>query len=160
MVNVNLTFDPKINSGHLLVMNNHHTKFKVPRPWRSLVITRKPVNVTLTFDPKSIEFLGLNVLLLSLGNRFYLQGRCDLDLWPIDPKINLMGVICWSWKIIIKVWSFEALGFFSYHTETVFTYKVNVTLTFEPLTLKSIVVICWSWTIIIPSLKFLGLDLF
>jgi hypothetical protein len=34
--------DPKINRGHLLVMTNHHTKFEVPRPKGSLVITRKP----------------------------------------------------------------------------------------------------------------------
>jgi hypothetical protein len=39
---VTLTFDPKINSGHLLVMTNHHTKFEVPRPKGSLVIDRKP----------------------------------------------------------------------------------------------------------------------
>jgi hypothetical protein len=32
--------DPKINRDHLLVMSNHHTKFEVPRPKRSLVIDR------------------------------------------------------------------------------------------------------------------------
>jgi hypothetical protein len=42
-------------------MNNHHTKF---------------------------EFLGLSVLKLLIGNRSYLQGQCDLDLSPLDPKIN------------------------------------------------------------------------
>jgi hypothetical protein len=38
-VNVTLTFDLKIKKGHVLVMNNHHTKFEVPRPKLSLVIT-------------------------------------------------------------------------------------------------------------------------
>jgi hypothetical protein len=38
-------------------MNNHHTKFEIPRPKRSLVIGWKQflsytVNMTLTFDPK------------------------------------------------------------------------------------------------------------
>jgi hypothetical protein len=49
--------DPKFRRGHLLVMNNNHTKFEVPKPNRSLVIDWKQffsykVNVTLTFDPK------------------------------------------------------------------------------------------------------------
>jgi hypothetical protein len=38
---VTLTFDPKINRGHVIVMNNHHTKFDAARPKRSLVIDRK-----------------------------------------------------------------------------------------------------------------------
>jgi hypothetical protein len=42
-VTVTLTFDPKINRGHLLVMNNHHTMIEVPRPKSSLVIDRKPL---------------------------------------------------------------------------------------------------------------------
>jgi hypothetical protein len=57
-VNVTNTFDPKINRSHLLVMNNHHTKFEVPRPKCSLVIDRKPfftykVNLTLTSWPQN-----------------------------------------------------------------------------------------------------------
>jgi hypothetical protein len=48
-----LTFNPKINRGHLLVMNNHHTKFEVPRPKPPFFIDREP---------------------------FYLQSQCDLDL--------------------------------------------------------------------------------
>jgi hypothetical protein len=41
-INMTLTFDLKINRGHMLVMTNHHTKFEDPRPKCSLVITRKP----------------------------------------------------------------------------------------------------------------------
>jgi hypothetical protein len=36
-----LTFDPKKKWDHLLVMNNHHTKFEVPMPKSSLVIDQK-----------------------------------------------------------------------------------------------------------------------
>jgi hypothetical protein len=36
----------------------------------------------------SLKFLGLRVLYLLIGNHFHLQGQCDLDLWPLDPKIN------------------------------------------------------------------------
>jgi hypothetical protein len=38
---VTLTFDPKINRGHLLVKNNHQTKFEVSRPKGSLDIDQK-----------------------------------------------------------------------------------------------------------------------
>jgi hypothetical protein len=48
-----LTFYPKIERCHLLVMNNHHTILK---------------------------FLGLRFLRFLIGNRFYLKGKCDLDL--------------------------------------------------------------------------------
>jgi hypothetical protein len=46
--------------GHLLLMNNHQTKFEVPRPKRSTVIDRKPlftykVNVTLTSDSLTLK---------------------------------------------------------------------------------------------------------
>jgi hypothetical protein len=40
-----MTFDPKFNRGHLLVMTNLQTKFEVPRPKRSLVFDRKPDTV-------------------------------------------------------------------------------------------------------------------
>jgi hypothetical protein len=42
-------------------MTNHHIKFEVPRPKRPLGIERKP---------------------------FLTSSKCDLDLWPFDPKIN------------------------------------------------------------------------
>jgi hypothetical protein len=42
---VTLIFDIKIIRSHLLVINNHHTKFEVPRSKRSLVIDRKPFGV-------------------------------------------------------------------------------------------------------------------
>jgi hypothetical protein len=38
---VTLTFDPSTPKSKV-VMNNHHTKFEVPKPKRSLVINRKP----------------------------------------------------------------------------------------------------------------------
>jgi hypothetical protein len=37
----------------------------------------------------SLMFLGLSILLLLIGNRFYQQGQCDLDLCPLDLKINI-----------------------------------------------------------------------
>jgi hypothetical protein len=36
-----------------------------------------------------LEFLGIGVLKLLIGNSFYLQGQFDLDLCPLDPKINI-----------------------------------------------------------------------
>ena len=64
-VAMTLTFDPKINRVHLLVMTNKPTKYEVPGSKRSQVIDRKPffqlkVALTLTFDPvtpKSIGFI-------------------------------------------------------------------------------------------------------
>ena len=40
--------------------------------------------------------------------------------------------------------------------ETVFHLKVTLTLTFDPLTSKSIGFICWSWPTSLPSLRSLG----
>ena len=56
---VTLTFDPKINRGHLLTKANTHVKFE---------------------HRGTIRLLG--------GNDFPIEGHCDLDLWPLDPKIN------------------------------------------------------------------------
>jgi len=81
------------------------------------------VTVTLTFDlltTKSIgvfcsisaitlwslKALGQSILELLSGNGFHSSGHCDLDLWPIDPKIN-MGLLIWS---VITLWSLKALG--------------------------------------------------
>jgi hypothetical protein len=49
--------------------------------------------------------------------------------WPLTPKS--IGVICWSWTITKPI-----IKFFSYWSENIFTYKVIVTLIFDPLTQK------------------------
>jgi hypothetical protein len=40
-----MTLTQKNNRGHLMVMNNRHIKFVVPRPKGSLVIDRKPFDL-------------------------------------------------------------------------------------------------------------------
>jgi hypothetical protein len=63
--------DLKINRGHLLVMKNHHTKFEVPRPKRSLVINLKPFGLLTNgltnakqYTPSSLKG-GINIFLLT-----------------------------------------------------------------------------------------------
>jgi hypothetical protein len=112
-----LTFDPltqKWIGGHLLVMNNQHIKFIVPRPKRSLVITQKPFLPTrsmwpwpLTPWPKNhrchqlvinnhhtmFEIPRPRCSLVITRELFYLQGQCYLDLWRFDPKINRVHLL-------------------------------------------------------------------
>jgi hypothetical protein len=93
-----VTFDLNINRGHLLIMNNPHTNFEVPRPTGkcSLVIDRnrfyqqgeydldlkqKNQYTSSTCQEQSPYQVGLSgFFYLLIGNRFYLQGQCDLDL--------------------------------------------------------------------------------
>jgi hypothetical protein len=124
--------------------------------------------VTLTFDPltpksigviywawpmylQSLRTKGLWIVKLLIGNRFYLQGQCDPELWPHNPIINRAHLLAKT-NVPTKI---EGQGPKSYWSDTVFTYKVNVTLTFDP----KMGVIYWSWTIPIPSFKCLCLDL-
>ena len=76
-----------------------------PRPMHSLVIDRKPFLPTMSMWP------------------------WPLTLWPQNKKV----VIYWSWAIIIPSWKFLGLNILYYSSETVFTYKVNMTLTSDPL---------------------------
>ena len=72
--------------------------------WLDTIFTLKVI-VTLTFDfltPKSIGLIywlrqiymwslkakGQSVLKLLSGNNFKIERLCDLDLWPINPKVN------------------------------------------------------------------------
>jgi hypothetical protein len=62
------------------------------RFWSKTIMTVK-VNVTLTFDPANCEVWGPRakgpgVVKLLVWNCFYKQGECNLELWPLDPKIN------------------------------------------------------------------------
>ena len=101
-------YDPKINKGHLRVMNNLPINFHNPRPEHSLVIISSCypkmiilfwAPVTLTFDimgsrsrgvichswPTSLStfmILGPSGLQLSSVNDFPVSGPCDLNLWP------------------------------------------------------------------------------
>jgi hypothetical protein len=96
----------QINRHHLLFMTNHHTKFEVPRPKHSIVIDRKLFLPTRSMwpwplTPKSIgaiywswpitipslKFLGLSVLLLSLGNHL-VYGQTDKCKAPPPPSLK------------------------------------------------------------------------
>jgi hypothetical protein len=94
-------------------MNNHHTKFEVPKPKRSLVSDLKPflptrsmwpwpykVNVTLTFDLKFngsnllaktnelTKFEGQRLLACQVNDPKPFSPTMSMWPWPLDPKIN------------------------------------------------------------------------
>jgi hypothetical protein len=155
----------KNNRGNQLVMNNHHTKFEVHRPQHSSVIERNQFLPPmfqfdidlLPFDPKSKGVIYLPWLMhlqslraegpclakILIGNSFYLHSQYDLDLWPHDPKINRDSSTCQDQRTY-KVREPTVHNLSRYWPETVFTSKVNVTLTFDLLTKKSKGIIKWS----------------
>ena len=82
--------------------------------------------------------MGLSVLKLSSRHDFHIQGHCDHDLRPSDPKVDRGHLLIITPYQVLGRW---ALAFISYQPETIFTFKVTVTLTFELVTRKSIGVI-------------------
>lgn len=108
--NVILTTDPLtpiIYLGHLLTNSNVFVRFEGQASMGCLVIDRNLCLSTRTMWPwpltlKSIGLIywprpmylcslrakGPCVVKLLIDCRFYLQGQCNLDLWPLDPKID------------------------------------------------------------------------
>jgi hypothetical protein len=58
--------DPKVNSGHLFVIYNHHSKIEIPYLKRSLVVDANPfvpTRLMCLLTPKSIGLSSGNVQL-------------------------------------------------------------------------------------------------
>jgi hypothetical protein len=88
-------------------------------------------------------------------NCFQFKGDSNLDLWPCDPKIN-RGSSTQYRQSSYEVWILWTKWNLSYAAETIFSFMVIVTLTFDPVTPKSIGVFYPIWTIILWSLKTVG----
>jgi hypothetical protein len=144
-----LTFDHSINRGNLLAKTNSPVKFEGKGPMSCWDIDQKPflprrpmwywpltlwtLNAMRSFLSRAMPLWGLKVngpwvVELLIGNC-----QCDLNLWPLDPKINRVSSSC-QYQCSYKVWGPTGHMLSSYWSETVFTYKVNVTLTFNLLT--------------------------
>ena len=89
----------------------------------------------------------------------YVESHCDLNLWPVDLKINRDHLhpethVCAkfdkSWSILCLVIIRTRLGLY------VNMLKVTVTLTFDRLTSKSIVIIYTPRRMSVPNLRNLG----
>jgi hypothetical protein len=129
--------------------------------------------VTLTFDFVSQKLIWvfysiLPIILWSLNtagqmelklcsrnHNFQCKDHCDPDLWTYDAKI-LRGHVL---DMAVHPINFTAVGWLiikCYWEETVFSYKVIVTLTFDLVTQKTIGVFYSIWTIILWSLNIVG----
>jgi hypothetical protein len=113
------------------------------------LVFRYKVNVTLTIKlisvinwPRQMHLCIFRAKRYQVINRncFYLQGQDDLDIWPLDPKIDRRQSFCQD-QSTYKVGEPKANGLSSYGKKTVFTDNVNMTLTFYPLIPKSIGII-------------------
>jgi hypothetical protein len=92
--------DPKINRGHLLVMYNHHTKFKVPRFKCSLVIDRKTFGLWTDrpTDRPTDKCKATYPLFFEGGHNYSCLSTCNIctpyliadvaNTWPLDPTAN------------------------------------------------------------------------
>jgi hypothetical protein len=121
-----LTFDPKINRGHLLAQTNAPTKFEGQQPmgcqvidWKLLLPTRSIWPWPLT--PKSIgviyktnapvKFEGqrpMSCWVITFGNWKPFWHSRSIELRPEDPKHN--RVIFWSWPMFITSLKFLGLS--------------------------------------------------
>jgi hypothetical protein len=86
---------PKINRGHLLVMTNHHTEFEVPRPKRSLVITRKPLGLRTDGPTNAKQYVHSS---LKWGHNYIFADVCIIKASPwclvlVDSRNGCEGVL-------------------------------------------------------------------
>ena len=121
------------------------------------------------------------IFLLLIGQAFCVQGQCDLDLTPTDPKINrglllIMTILHTKYGDCITMCCLvidrtrcglrtdrqtdrptDRPTWAKQYTpssskDKLFVFKVTVTLTFDKLTPKSIGVFYWSWPTSIPNM--------
>jgi hypothetical protein len=122
------------------------------------IVTPKSIGVfypILTIILWSLNTVGQMELNLCIrNNNFQCKDQCDPDVWPYDPKINKGHVLVLAVHPI-KFWSCRLINT-SYWAETVFSFNVIVTLTFDFVTPKSIGVFHRIWIIILWSLKIVG----
>ena len=132
-VTVTLTFDLKIYRDHLHSERYVCAKFDKPRSMLCLVIIQT-----------------------RFGLYQYVDGYCDLELWPTDLKINRDHLhpkkhVCAKFD---KPWLILCLVIFPDKVWTIL--MVTVTLTFAKLTSKSIGIIYTPRPMSVPNLTNLG----
>jgi len=120
---------------------------------------------TINPDRSSLSDTGQSVVMLSSNPRKHYY-HFYASLWYDPTRVWTTGLprslretflrALYRLSYSDRLWGPWVKAFSSYWSKIVFHIKVTLTLTFDPLTSKSIGFICWSWLISLPNMRSLG----